>query len=146
MFKWSLFKIGVTLYRSKHRKMQSSTVFDRRTQSKARSILNNVLNNSLTDSTDIAFNLVNEIANSAFESAQKPTAHSGSHVNKSTFEKWTEKFPCLIVNNIKEQMTLSCNICQEQRDTLKVLTNVWAHQVFKCLAYVDTWGLQTQRC
>ena len=97
--------------------MQSSTVFDRRTQSKARSILNNVLNNSLTDSTDIAFDLVNEIANSAFESAQKPTAHSGSHVNKKTFEEWTEKFPLLIVNNIKEKTTPSCNICQELRET-----------------------------
>jgi len=38
----------------------------------------------------------NEIVNSSFESAQKPTAHSGSRVNKSTFEKWTEKFPLLI--------------------------------------------------
>jgi len=43
----------------------------------------------------------------------------------------------MIVNNIKEETTPSCKIYQEQRDT-QVLTNVWAHQVFKCLAYVDT--------
>jgi len=78
------------------------------------------VNNSVTDSkTDIAFDLVNEIVNSSFESAQKPTAHSGSRVNKKTFEEWTEKFPWLIVNKIKEQTTLSCKICQEQRDALK---------------------------
>ena len=55
-----------------------------------RSILNNVLNKLVTDSTDIAFDFVIEIVNSSFESAQKPLAHSGSRVNKSTFEKWTE--------------------------------------------------------
>ena len=53
--------------------------------------------------TNIAFDLVNEIVNSSFESAQKPTAHSGSRVNKKTFEEWTEKFPCLILNNIKNK-------------------------------------------
>jgi len=37
----------------------------------ARSILNNVFNNSVTDSTDIAFDFVNEIVSSSFESAQK---------------------------------------------------------------------------
>ena len=63
---------------------------------KVRSVLNNVLNDSVTGSTDIAFDFVNEIVNSSFESAQKPTAHSGSRVNKSMFEKWTEKFPLLI--------------------------------------------------
>ena len=50
-----------------------------------RSIFNHVLNDSVTDSTDIAVDFVNEIVNSPFESAQKPTAHSGSSVNKSTF-------------------------------------------------------------
>jgi len=45
--------------------------------------LNNVWNNSVTDSnTDIAFDLVNKIVNSSFESAQKPTAHTCSRVNK----------------------------------------------------------------
>ena len=31
---------------------------------------------------------------------------------------------------------------------IKVLTNVWAHQVFKCLAYVDTmrWAHQVFKC
>ena len=31
---------------------------------------------------------------------------------------------------------------------IKVLTNVWAHQVFKCLAYVDTmrWAHQVSKC
>ena len=81
------------------------------------SIFNNALNDSVTDSTDIAFDFVN----SSFESTQKPRAHSGSHVNKSTLVKWTEKFPWLIVNNINEQTTPSCKICQEQRDTLKFL-------------------------
>jgi len=79
----------------------------------------------VTDSkTDIAFDLVNEIVNSSFESAQKPTAHSVSCVNKKTFEEWTEKFPWLIVNKIKEQTTLSCKICQEQRDTQKFYLSV----------------------
>ena len=32
----------------------------------------------VTDSTDIAFDFVNEKVNSSFESAQKPTTHSGS--------------------------------------------------------------------
>ena len=73
----------------------------------------------MTDSPDIAFDFVNELLNNSFESAQKPTAHTGSRVNKSTFEKWTEKFPWLIVNNIKEQTTPSRKTCQEQRDTLK---------------------------
>jgi len=50
---------------------------------------------SVTDTTDIAFDFVNEIVNSSFESTQKPRAHSGSRVNKSTFVKWTEKFPWL---------------------------------------------------
>jgi len=65
-------------------------------------------------------NFVNEIVHSSFESAQKPTDHSGSRVNKSMFEKWTEKFLWLIVNNIKEQTNPNCKICQEQRDTLIV--------------------------
>ena len=82
--------------------------------------LNNVLNDSMTDSADFAFDFVNEIVNSSFESAQTPTAHSGSRVNKSMFEKWIEKCAWLIVNNVKEQATPSCNICQEQRDTLKL--------------------------
>jgi len=43
----------------------------------------------VTDSTDITFGFVNEIVNSSFESAKKPTVHSGSHVNKRSFEKWT---------------------------------------------------------
>ena len=90
--------------------------------------MNNVLNNSVTVSTDIAFDFANETVCtgtcSSFESAQKPTAHSGSHVNKSTFEKWTEKFPWLK------------NMPGAKRHT-KVLTNVWG-QVFKSLAYVDT--------
>ena len=74
----------------------------------------------MTDSnTDIALNLVNEIVNGSFESAQKPTAHTGSLVNKKTVGEWTVKFPWLIVNKIKEQTTLSCKICQEQGDTLK---------------------------
>ena len=69
MFKWSLFKNGVTQPMERNsievytEKMQSS-IFNHRTphqkQSKARSILNNMLNNSLTDTT---FDLVNEIAN-----------------------------------------------------------------------------------
>ena len=58
----------------------------------ARSIFNNVLIDSVTDSTDIAFDFVNEIVNSSFESAQKPLAHSGSHVNKSTFEDGLRSF------------------------------------------------------
>jgi len=33
-------------------------------------ILNNVLNNLVTDSTNIAFDLINEIVNISFESAQ----------------------------------------------------------------------------
>ena len=57
------------------------------------SILNNALNDLVTDSPDIALDFVNELLNNSFESAQKPTAHTGSRVNKSTFEKWTEKFP-----------------------------------------------------
>ena len=40
----------------------------------ARSMLDNVLNNQMTDSTNIAFDFVNEIVNSSFESTQKPTA------------------------------------------------------------------------
>jgi len=77
----------------------------------------------VTDSkTGIAFDLVNEIVNSSFESPQKPTAHIGRLVNKKTFEEWTVKFPWLILNSIKEQTTLSCKICHEQRDTLNVLT------------------------
>ena len=44
---------------------------------------------------------------------------ASSRVNKSRFEEWTGKFLWLIVNKIKEQTTLSCKICQEQRDTLK---------------------------
>ena len=68
--------------------------------------------------TDIAFDLVNEIVNGSFESAQKPTVHTGSRVTKKTFEEWTVRFPWLILNNNKEQMTLSCKICHEQRDTL----------------------------
>ena len=55
----------------------------------------------MTDSkTDIAFDLVNEIVNSSFESSQKPTAHSVSCVNKKTFEEWAEKFP--FVKTFKE--------------------------------------------
>jgi len=73
----------------------------------------------VTNSTDIAFDFVNEIVNSSFESAQKPTGHFGSRVNKSTFEKWTE-VSCLIVNNMKEQTSSSCKICQEKRDTLNI--------------------------
>ena len=76
---------------------------------------------SVTDTADIAFDFVNEIVNSSFESTQKPRAHSGSHVNKSTLVKWTEEFPWLIVNNINEQTTPSCKICQEQRYTQKFL-------------------------
>ena len=74
----------------------------------------------MTYSTDITFGFEKEIVNSSFESAQKPTALSGSRVNKSMFEKWIEKCAWLIVNNVKEQATPSCNICQEQRDTLKL--------------------------
>jgi len=37
----------------------------------------------VTDSTDIAFDFANEIISSSFESAQKPTAHSGSRVARS---------------------------------------------------------------
>ena len=94
MLKLSLFKIA-SLCRwkgtvSKYtQKMQSSTIFNRRTPHQkhrvARSILNYVLNNSLTDRTDIAFDLVNEIVNSSLESAQKSMAYSGRHVNKKTF-------------------------------------------------------------
>ena len=65
--------------------------------------MNNVLNDLVTDSTAIAFDCVDEIVNSSFENAPKPTAHPSSRVNKSTFEKWTEKFLWLIVNIIKEQ-------------------------------------------
>ena len=57
----------------------------------------------------------------------------------------TEKFPWLIVNNIKEQTTPSSKICQEERHT-KVLTNVWAHHVFKCLACVDTMRVMNTNC
>ena len=90
----------------------------------ARSILNNVLNDLVNDSTDIAFDFVNEIVNSSFESAQKPTAHSGSRVNKSTSEKWTEKF-LADCQQYQRTTTLSFKIYQEQRDTLKVCSNVW---------------------
>ena len=57
----------------------------------ARSMLDNVLNNQMTDSTNIAFDFVNEIVNSSFESTQKPTI-SGSHVYKSTFENGQRSF------------------------------------------------------
>jgi len=67
----------------------------------------------VTDSTDIAFDIVNEIVNSSFESTQKPTAHTGSRVIKKTFVERTEKFPWLILKNIKELTTLSCKICLE---------------------------------
>ena len=82
----------------------------------ARSILNNVLNNSLTDSTDYYLWFCKWIWNSK---QCTETDHFGSRLNKSTFEKWTEKFPLLIVINIKEQTTPSCKICQDQRDILK---------------------------
>jgi len=36
--------------------------------------------------SDIAFDLVNEIVTSSFESPQIPTAHTCSRVNKKTFE------------------------------------------------------------
>ena len=78
--------------------------------------MTNVLNNSVTDTTNIAFDFVNEIVNSSFESTQKPTAHSGSCVNNSTLEKWTE---VSMADCKQEQTTPSCKICQEQRDTLK---------------------------
>ena len=87
------------------------------TTSKAKEIARSTLNNFFEQFG--AFDFVNEIVNSSFESAQKPTAHSGSRVNKSMFENRTEKFPWLIVNNIKEQTTPSSQICQEQRNTLK---------------------------
>jgi len=32
-------------------------------------------------------------------------AHTGSRVNKKTFEEWSVKFPWLILNKIKEQTT-----------------------------------------
>jgi len=52
------------------------------------------VNNSGPESnTDIAFDLVNEIVDSSFESPQKPTAHTSSRVNKKKFEEWTAKFP-----------------------------------------------------
>ena len=98
-----------------HKKMQRQNTTSE-SKEIVRSIFNNVLIDSVTDSTDIAFDFVN----SSFESAQIPLAHSGSRVNKSTFEKWTEKVLWLIVNNIKEQTTPSSKICQEQRDTLNV--------------------------
>jgi len=79
--------------------------------------LNNVFNSSMTGSTNITFDLVNEIVNSLLESAQKPTAHFVSRVNKKTFEEWTVKFPWLIVIKIKEQSTLSCKMCQKQSNT-----------------------------
>ena len=44
--------------------------------------------------------------------------HSGNRENKKMFEEWTVKFPWLIQNIIKEQMSLSCKIYQAQRDTL----------------------------
>ena len=50
--------------------MQFSTIFNRRTsvaKEKAMSIFNNALKDSVTDSTDIAFDFVNEIVNSSFE-------------------------------------------------------------------------------
>ena len=63
--------------------------------------MNNELSSLVTDSTDIAFDLVNEIVNSSFQTVQKSMANCGSCVNKKMFEEWTEKFPWLIVNNIK---------------------------------------------
>jgi len=78
--------------------------------------LDNVLSDSLTDSTDIAFDFVNEIVNSSFESGQKPTAHSGSLVNKSSFEKWTEKCPWLIVTMSKNKQ-LPAVIYARSRET-----------------------------
>ena len=73
------------------------------TSSEAKEIASSILNNDLvTDSPDIAFDFVNELLKHSFESAQKPTAHTGSRVN-----------------NIKEQTTPSPKTCQEQRDTLK---------------------------
>ena len=48
--------------------------------------------------------------------------HSGNRVNKKMFEEWTVKFPWLIQNIIKEQMSLSCkNIPGTERHT-NVLT------------------------
>jgi len=81
--------------------------------------LNNVLNSLMTESTDIAFDLVNEIVISSFQSIQKPMAHSNSCVNKKMFEEWTERSLWVIVNNIKKHTTFSCKIYQEQADTLK---------------------------
>ena len=72
----------------------------------------------MTDSTNIAFDFVNEIVNSSFESTQKPTIPVVVYTRAHS-KKWTEKFPWLIVNNIREQTTPSSKICQEQRDTLK---------------------------
>jgi len=73
----------------------------------------------MTESTDIAFDLVNEIVISSFQSIQKPMAHSNSCVNKKMFEEWTERSLWVIVINIKKHTTFSCKIYQEQADTLK---------------------------
>ena len=81
--------------------------------------MNNVLNSLMTESTDIAFDLVNEIVISSFQSIQKPMAHSNSCVNKKMFEEWTERSLWVIVINIKKHTTFSCKIYQEQADTLK---------------------------
>ena len=63
----------------------------------ARSMLNNVLNDSVT--VPILPDFVNEIVNSLFVSAQKPTTHSDSRVNKSTSEKMDS---CVSVADCKQ--------------------------------------------
>ena len=72
--------------------------------------MNNVLNNSVTDSTDIALDLVNEIVHLKAHRNQRPTPV----VVLTAFEERTEKFSWLILNNIKEQTTISCKVCQER--------------------------------
>ena len=71
------------------------------------SILNNVLNDLMKNISEMSFDIVNEIVNSSFENAQKPSAHSCSCVsNTKKIKEWNEKFLWLIINTIKDHMTL----------------------------------------
>ena len=83
-------KKGVDSTVSKYtQKNQGSIFFNTQhhseTEEMAISIFNNVLNDVVTDRTfqnaSMACNIVDKIVNSPFESAQKPTAHSGIREN-----------------------------------------------------------------
>lgn len=90
-------------------------------------LLNDLITQAVSDIADIAIRIVNEVVDSAFDSAQKPTAHSGNRVGRRTFKEWSEKFPWLLIQETESKINLCCKICQEQKETLK-LTNVWAFE------------------